>query len=112
MTDHLVFSYGTLQLPAVQVARFGRELAGTPDALPGYRLDTVEITDPAVIADSGATHHPIAVRTGDPADRIDGTALALTDTDLTAADDYEVDDYTRVQTTLVSGRTAWIYVEA
>lgn len=112
MTDHLVFSYGTLQLPAVQRARFGRELIGVPDALPGYRLETVEITDPSVIAESGSARHPIAVRTGDPADRVDGTALTLTDTDLKAADDYEVDDYIRVRTTLASGSAAWIYVEA
>jgi hypothetical protein len=30
------FSYGTLQLEAVQMATFGRQLAGTSDALRGF----------------------------------------------------------------------------
>ena len=32
----LLFSYGTLQLEAVQLATFGRKLAGTADGLPGF----------------------------------------------------------------------------
>ena len=44
--DQLLFSYGTLQLPAVQLATFGRLLAGSADLLPGFRLDMLEITDP------------------------------------------------------------------
>jgi hypothetical protein len=35
-TDILLFSYGTLQDRAVQVANFGRLLLGRPDSLPGY----------------------------------------------------------------------------
>lgn len=55
----LLFSYGTLQDKAVQLANFGRELAGQADRMPGYRQDWVEITDPAVLAASGKAHHPI-----------------------------------------------------
>ena len=53
MTDYL-FSYGTLQDPDVQLANFGRRLDGTSDALPGYRLDWLLITDPQVIEVSGS----------------------------------------------------------
>lgn len=35
----LLFSYGTLQDKAVQLANFGRELNGQADRMPGYRLD-------------------------------------------------------------------------
>ncbi|MBB6373010.1 uridine kinase [Pseudonocardia eucalypti] len=104
-----LFSYGTLQLAAVQREHFGRELAGAPDSLPGYRADWVTITDPEVIAVSGTDRHPIARRTGDPADALPGTVLTLSTTELAAADRYEVDDYRRVQVSLGSGTAAWFY---
>ncbi|MBZ4322148.1 gamma-glutamylcyclotransferase family protein [Streptomyces huiliensis] len=107
-----LFSYGTLRQPEVQRSLFGRELAGTSDALPGYRLATVEITDPHVIALSGSAHHPILRPTGDPADRVEGTALLITESELAAADDYEVDDYARTLVPLASGAEAWVYAPA
>lgn len=112
MSDQLLFSYGTLRRPGVQLARFGRELTGRPDALVGFRLDTVAITDPAVIADSGSAQHPVAVHTGDPSDAVNGTLFTLTAEELAAADAYEVDDYTRVEVALRSGAKAWVYVDA
>ena len=54
MTE-LLFSYGTLQQPEVQRATFGRELTGHRDAIVGYELDYVTITDPHVLATSGTT---------------------------------------------------------
>ncbi|KNB52926.1 gamma-glutamylcyclotransferase family protein [Streptomyces caatingaensis] len=107
-----LFSYGTLRQPEVQRSLFGREVAGTPEELPGYRLDTVEITDPHVIALSGSAHHPILRPTGDPADRVAGTALEITEAELAAADDYEVDDYRRTLVPLASGVPAWVYAPA
>jgi len=107
-----LFSYGTLRQREVQLANFGRELDGKPDALPGYRLSLIEITDPAVLAVSGETHHPIVRPSDDPADAIEGTVFTVTDAELAAADAYEVDDYVRVAVTLRSGLDAWVYVEA
>lgn len=109
---NLLFSYGTLQLPSVQSATFGRVVEMEADALPGYVLDTVKITDPHVIRVSGSDEHPFARATGDPADQIEGVVLALTDSELVAADGYEVEDYTRISVTLASGRRAWMYVDA
>jgi hypothetical protein len=40
-----LFSNGTLQSKPVQIATFGRELTGEPDALPGFVRDMVEIRD-------------------------------------------------------------------
>ncbi|WP_291833496.1 gamma-glutamylcyclotransferase family protein [Brevundimonas sp.] len=110
MTEALLFSYGTLQDPRVQEANFGRRLDGSVDALPGYDRTLVEITDPEVIAESGLTHHPIVRPTADGGGRIDGTVFHITEAELRAADDYEVDDYHRILVTLQSGRVAWVYV--
>ncbi|WP_283135220.1 gamma-glutamylcyclotransferase family protein [Rhizohabitans arisaemae] len=107
-----LFSYGTLQDPAVQQANFGRLLHGRPDALPGYRSTLVEIVDPEVLAVSGLAHHPIVHATGDPADTVTGTVFDISAAELAAADAYEVDDYTRVQVRLASGLDAWVYVKA
>jgi gamma-glutamylcyclotransferase (GGCT)/AIG2-like uncharacterized protein YtfP len=43
---------------------------------------------------------------------VDGTVFTITATELAAADDYEVDDYTRVVVRLRSGRQAWVYALA
>ena len=105
-----LFSYGTLQLRDVQVATYGRELEGASDVLLGYRLSPLEISDAHVIAVSGKAVHTIAQATGDPADRISGVVFEITEAELAATDEYEVDVYGRVLVTLESGRTAWVYV--
>jgi hypothetical protein len=50
----------------VQLATFGRQLAGRADSLPGYATSLFEITDAEVIATSGKTHHLMARPTGNP----------------------------------------------
>jgi hypothetical protein len=50
----LLFSYGTLRQREVQLSTFGRVLDGHPDAIVGFDLDYVMITDPHVIATSGS----------------------------------------------------------
>ena len=106
-----VFSYGTLRLPHVQRALYGREVPTTDDLLLGYRLDWVLITDPRVIATSGSDRHPI-LRRGEAADAVTGACLELTPAELQATDAYEVDDYVRSMVTLASGRGAWVYLES
>ena len=108
----LLFSYGTLQQDEVQQATFGRLLPGHADRLPGYARAMVAIDDPAVVATSGKTHHPIVKPSGDAADAVDGTVFEITDEELANADRYEVAAYTRVAVTLGSGREAWVYVDA
>ncbi|CAN7276702.1 MULTISPECIES: gamma-glutamylcyclotransferase family protein [unclassified Pseudomonas] len=108
----LLFSYGTLQDRAVQLSTFGRELKGRLDSLPGYKQNLVEITDPAVLAASGKSHHPIVQESGDLSDEIAGTVFEITAQELVAADEYEVADYKRVSVPLKSGISAWVYVRA
>jgi hypothetical protein len=106
-----LFSYGTLQQEGVQRATFGRLLNGQPDALVGFKQEMVEITDPDVLAKSGKRFHPIVVRSADANDRVPGAMFEITPEELAAADAYEVDDYERVEATLASGLSAWVYVE-
>lgn len=107
-----LFSYGTLQDKAVQLANFGRELQGRQDAMLGYEQSWVEITDPQVLATSGKTHHPI-LRPGSASSApIPGMVFLITPQELAAADSYEVSDYKRVRVTLASGIEAWVYVSA
>ena len=71
----------------MQLSTFGRP-CGEHDAMIGYRLDMVEITDPEVRA-SGQKFHPIVSPTGIPADEVAGQ-VRITPAELAAADDYEV----------------------
>ena len=107
-----LFSYGTLQQEDVQQANFGRLLEGHADQLPGYTIGSVQITDARVIRESGKDIHPILRRSVNPNDRVEGTVYALSQEELARADDYEVDDYIRVEAELVSGRRCWIYAAA
>lgn len=108
----LLFSYGTLQQKQVQLANFGRELAGSKDVLQGYIVGELEITDERVLRESGKAIHPILRFSGDPLDEVPGKVFEITEQELARADDYEVDDYVRVAAVLKSGKTAWIYAAA
>jgi hypothetical protein len=108
--DVPLFSYGTLQLPVVQFATFGRLLEGIEDSLTGHRLVPLTITSDHVVALSGAAVHQIAVPTGNPDDRVPGIVFLLTADEIEAADRYEVDAYGRIEVALASGRRAFVYV--
>ena len=107
-----LFSYGTLQLEAVQLATFGRRLSGERDVLPGFAEATVEIEDEATVLLSGKKHHSIVRFTGGASDTIAGTVFALTPEEIRSADKYEVAAYRRVSVVLGSGKRAWVYVDA
>ena len=107
-----LFSYGTLQLEAVQLATFGRRLSGTTDALRGFAVAALTIDDQAVVAISGTAHHTMATFTGRAEDVITGTVFAVTMDEIQAADTYEVAAVRRVAVVLESGVRAWAYVDA
>lgn len=106
-----VFSYGTLQLDAVQQAIFGHRLSGKPDRLRKYSLSTLQISNPDVIATSGIAEHSVALYTGNDVDFVDGMVFDLSEDDLVLADAYEAADYKRIQIQLDSGTLAWLYIE-
>ena len=105
-----LFSYGTLQLPAVQLEKYGRLLDGEEDALRSYRIEPLVVDDPDVIRLSGKAQHPIARFSGNPNDQVAGVVYMLTGDELAATDDYEVAPYERIEVTLQSGRRAFAYV--
>jgi gamma-glutamylcyclotransferase (GGCT)/AIG2-like uncharacterized protein YtfP len=110
--SELLFSYGTLRQREVQLTTFGRELSGRADAIVGFELDEVTITDPHVIATSGSDRHPILRPSDRPDAQVPGTVFSISEVELAAADEYEVDDYRRVLAPLRSGGRAWVYVFA
>lgn len=107
-----LFSYGTLRQANVQRATFGRLLEGRPDMLAGFALSPMKITDPHVIATSGAAVHTIARPTGNPGDRIPGLVFRVTRAELDAADRYEAGPIERIRVDLASGVEAYVYVAA
>ena len=110
--SELLFSYGTLQLEAVQMSTFGRRLAGTRDALQGFELVGLTIEDQSVVAISGTALHTMAVFTGRASDVVSGTVFAVTPDEIQSADEYEVVAVKRVAVVLRSGARAWAYVDA
>lgn len=89
MHTEFLFWYGTLQLEAVQVATFGRQLPGATDALRGFELVFVKIENQTVVALSGKAHHTMATFTGRASDVVSGTVFAVTPAEIQKADKYE-----------------------
>jgi Gamma-glutamyl cyclotransferase, AIG2-like len=108
----LLFSYGTLQQPAVQLSTFGRLLAGYPDELVGFEQSLLRIEDPAFVAASGKRDHAIVRFNGRQESRVPGMVLEITESELARADQYEPAGYTRIPTVLASGKAAWVYADA
>jgi gamma-glutamylcyclotransferase (GGCT)/AIG2-like uncharacterized protein YtfP len=109
----LIFSYGSLQEEAVQLAVYGRVLRGEPDQLLHCVRERIAVPPWHKAAAAGITHYQNAVFVPGSDSHVEGTALELTDTELEASDGYERDaDYVRIETVLASGRRAWVYVSA
>ena len=108
-TTENLFSYGTLQLDAVQLSIFGRRLQGEADVLVGYRMTTIPIRDQdsAIV---GATHHRNIQFTDIDSDFVEGTVFRVSRDELQQSDAYEPGDYERVGVTLKSGLDAWVYL--
>jgi gamma-glutamylcyclotransferase (GGCT)/AIG2-like uncharacterized protein YtfP len=109
-TVHFLFSYGTLQLERVQIESYGRILEGENDSLAKYKIEKLKILDQDVIKKSGKEFHPIAIKSDNPNDVIEGKIFEITENELAETDKYEVSDYKRVLETFNSGKKAWIYI--
>lgn len=108
----LLFSYGTLQLDAVQLSTFGRLLHGHRDELVGFEQSLFKIEDPQFVATSGKSHHAIVKYNGRNESRVSGMVFEVSDRELADADRYEPAGYTRVSAMLASGKQAWVYADA
>lgn len=105
-----LFSYGTLQKEQVQIETFGRILKGEKDILTGYQLKMLEITDPEVLRKSNQKYHPILDYSGNAENEVEGVLFEVSDEEILQADEYEVDDYQRIETVFKSGQKGFIYV--
>lgn len=106
-----LFSYGTLQKEQVQMETFGRILRGEKDCLAGYEVSMLQITDAEVLRKSNQKYHPILQFSADENNRVEGILYELTDEEIMRADEYEVDDYKRVEAIFTSGKKGFIYVK-
>jgi hypothetical protein len=107
-----LFSYGTLQLTRVQLELFGRTLKMEPDVLIGYKKERIKIKLDTVVNVSGEEEHVIISYTGNDSDMVEGMVLSLAPGELKHTDDYETNDYKRVEVVLRSGRSSWVYVKS
>lgn len=109
----LLFSYGTLQQETAQLSTFGRLLKGDHDQLVGFKTVFVPIEDGGTTAMSGETHYLNAAFTGRNDSRVRGTVFEISESELSAADEYERPaSYVRIQAWLASGKQVWVYVHA
>jgi len=108
--DQLLFAYGALQDPHVQLDTFGRLVQAEDDILLRHTLDYADTEDTRDANPAGTTVLPVLRRTGNAFDRVIGKVLAVTAEEVDAADEYQMSLYLRTAVTLESGRRAWIYV--
>ena len=107
----LIFSYGSLQLEAVQLATFGRVLRGKPDELIGWVRTEIAVPKWHKAAASGSSHYANVEHRPESGGRVPGTVFEITDAELAASDAYEQGaEYVRVAAILASGFIAWVYV--
>jgi len=112
-----LFSYGTLQSEAVQLATFGRRLEGKPAQLIAHRVTIIPAGIPTsnqkLVTTTGAPHHRNLQFTGIASDVVEGTVFTVAKDELAQADEYEkAAGYKRVLVPLESRTNAWAYLHS
>lgn len=110
--NQLLFSYGTLQNPAIQLEIFGRKLTGSNDRLWGFRIGQLQLATGNEPNQDNIQSYPVAITSDQPTDFIEGKTYHLTPKELLQADLYETNAYKRAKVQLESGRSAWVYLSA
>jgi Gamma-glutamyl cyclotransferase, AIG2-like len=82
------------------------------DVLKGFKASPIELAEEGFASYSKQATYLIASVSDDEKDAIEGTALEVSEEELSFADGYEPDEYKRAKVTLESGKQAWIYVKA
>ena len=96
----ILFVYGTLKDPSVQMEVVGKTIVGSADVLTGYRKSEIVIDGenyPAIVPDTKSN--------------VDGLVVYVTREELGLIDAYETDVYKRFLIVLKSGKTAWAYAK-
>ncbi|HCJ47985.1 MAG TPA: UDP-N-acetylmuramate--alanine ligase [Microbacterium sp.] len=108
--DELLFVYGALRRPDLQLDTFGRRAAATPALLAGYRADVVGIADERFGDHEGAIVQTVLRSTGDARDKVVGEVLHLSLFELEAADEVQLATFRRTRVRLSDGKDAWVYL--
>ena len=66
---------------------------------------------PEVLRKSGQQFHPIIESTGNLNDKVEGMLFEISETEILNADEYEVDDYKRIEVEFQSGKKGFIYIK-
>jgi gamma-glutamylcyclotransferase (GGCT)/AIG2-like uncharacterized protein YtfP len=98
MELNLLFVYGTLMLPEIQLAVFGRMIKGQKDQLNGFSKKMINIED---------EEYPVVFRKDD--EFVEGMVLEISNEELIKADIYETEVYERSIVNLASGQKAFVY---
>ena len=93
----LVFSYGTLQDPLIQIELFGRQLQGVTANLQGFlkKENAVFKRYPSIVLSNY--------------DRVDGVIFEMTDQELKICDAYETNAYKRKLHDFENHKGVWVY---
>jgi hypothetical protein len=109
----LVFSHGSLQEEAVQVALYGRVLRCEPDELVDCIRTQIAVPSWHKAAAAGVKYYANVTFVPGSGSRVAGKVFELTEAELVVTDSYEKDaEYVRVRADLASGRRAWVFVSA
>jgi hypothetical protein len=84
-------------------------MPGWDDEAIGYRLATIEITDPLFLSRGENKQQLSLIFTNNKTDQVRGRVLKLTREELLTADKYEPFNYKRIRVLLASGKEAWMY---
>lgn len=96
----LLFVYGSLIDPSIQIEAIGRVASLSQDKLNNYRTEVIAFEDAdylIALPSIGST--------------INGWLMEVSATELSHLDDYETDSYERIEVILDSGKQASIYVK-
>ena len=98
-----LFSYGSLREPDVQLATFGRRLAGREDQLIGFTLGRIHRANEQL---ANVIRHERSDR------RVAGMVFEVTEAELLSADEFERPyGYVRITASLASGGEGWVYLD-
>jgi gamma-glutamylcyclotransferase (GGCT)/AIG2-like uncharacterized protein YtfP len=106
-----LFSYGTLQSKEVQQELFGRSPEAHADCLAGYKKESIKIKLDSNSNSRSVEEHVAIIYSGNDLDIIEGLVLSVSLNELEITDEYETNDYKRIQVTLQSGKASWVYVK-
>ncbi len=94
----ILFVYGTLKYPKIQVKLLGREIDGLKDVLQSYKKTRIKI--------EGKFYTIIVKNKGSS---VDGLLINVSKRELKILDEYEGSTYRRKKVVLKSKKKAWFY---